>query len=158
MVLTPQLRQRIEMLQMTAMELSELIETEMVANPVLEEIAPGEEIQELSQEILDQNADGFDDFLNNGHPGDSRKDADDGQASDAGEFESSFDSKPARVVKSKVITRALRMRAGTLRMLLKRSISDESFRIISIPDIRPRRSNTRTMFQALSSSFRTSLR
>lgn len=92
MVLTPQLRQRIEMLQMTAMELSELIETEMVANPVLEEIAPGEEIQELSQEILDQNADGFDDFLNNGQPGDSGKDADDGPASDSFEFESNFES------------------------------------------------------------------
>ena len=36
MVLTPQLRQRIEMLQMTALELNELIEQEMVANPVPE--------------------------------------------------------------------------------------------------------------------------
>ncbi len=68
MVLTPQLRQRIEMLQMTSMELSELIETELVANPVLEEITPGEEIQEVSEQILDQNADGFDDFLHNGKP------------------------------------------------------------------------------------------
>ena len=44
MVLTPQLRQRIEMLQMTSLELSELIEQEMVANPVLEEVQSGEEV------------------------------------------------------------------------------------------------------------------
>src|SRR3982750_4413641 len=58
MVLTPQLRQRIEMLQMTSLELNELIEQEMVANPVLEEVMPGEEVQEISDNILDQNADG----------------------------------------------------------------------------------------------------
>jgi RNA polymerase sigma-54 factor len=58
MVLTPQLRQRIEMLQMTSLELNELIEQEMVANPVLEEVMPGEEVQEISESILDQNADG----------------------------------------------------------------------------------------------------
>jgi RNA polymerase sigma-54 factor len=58
MVLTPQLRQRIEMLQMTAMELQELIEQEMVANPILEEVQPGEETQEISDNILDQNSDG----------------------------------------------------------------------------------------------------
>src|SRR5215217_2939701 len=58
MVLTPQLRQRIEMLQMTSLELNELIEQEMVANPVLEEVMPGDEIQEISENILDQNADG----------------------------------------------------------------------------------------------------
>src|SRR6476660_9517293 len=58
MVLTPQLRQRIEMLQMTSMELNDLIEQEMVANPVLEEVMPGEEVQEISESILDQNADG----------------------------------------------------------------------------------------------------
>lgn len=58
MVLTPQLRQRIEMLQMTSMELSELIEQEMVSNPVLEEVLPGEEVKEISDNILDQNAEG----------------------------------------------------------------------------------------------------
>jgi RNA polymerase sigma-54 factor len=58
MVLTPQLRQRIEMLQMTSLELSELIEQELVANPVLEEVQPGDEVQEISDNILDQNADG----------------------------------------------------------------------------------------------------
>ena len=61
MVLTPQLRQRIEMLQMTSMELSELIEQELVANPILEEVLPGEEVQEISDNILDQNAEGFED-------------------------------------------------------------------------------------------------
>jgi RNA polymerase sigma-54 factor len=61
MILTPQLRQRIEMLQMTAMELQDLIEQEMVANPILEEVTPGEEIGEISDNILDQNSDGHDD-------------------------------------------------------------------------------------------------
>lgn len=57
MVLTPQLRQRIEMLQMTALELNELIETEMATNPLLEEVQPGDEIEEISSSILDQNSD-----------------------------------------------------------------------------------------------------
>lgn len=60
MILTPQLRQRIEMLQMTSLELAELIEQEMVANPILEEIQPGDEVQEISDSILDQNSDGHD--------------------------------------------------------------------------------------------------
>ncbi|MBX3282278.1 MAG: RNA polymerase factor sigma-54 [Acidobacteria bacterium] len=58
MVLTPQLRQRIEMLQMTALELNELIDTEMATNPLLEEVQPGDEIEEISNSILDQNSDG----------------------------------------------------------------------------------------------------
>lgn len=66
MVLTPQLRQRIEMLQMTSMELNELIEQELVANPVLEEVMPGDEVKEISDNILDQNADGHDEGLSNG--------------------------------------------------------------------------------------------
>jgi RNA polymerase sigma-54 factor len=66
MVLTPQLRQRIEMLQMTALELNELIEQEMVANPILEEVMPGEEVKEISDNILDQNADGAPDQSANG--------------------------------------------------------------------------------------------
>ena len=67
MVLTPQLRQRIEMLQMTSLELNELIEQEMVTNPVLDEIQPGDEEQEISSNILDQNSDGTDDGFTNGH-------------------------------------------------------------------------------------------
>src|SRR5690606_21666919 len=58
MILTPQLRQRIEMLQMTALELNELVEQELVANPILEEVMPGDEVQEISDNILDQNAAG----------------------------------------------------------------------------------------------------
>lgn len=65
MVLTPQLRQRIEMLQMTALELNELIEQEMVANPVLEEVQPGDEVQEIGENILDQNSDGEDHGIDN---------------------------------------------------------------------------------------------
>lgn len=65
MVLTPQLRQRIEMLQMNAMELNELIEQEMVANPVLEEVQPGDEVKEIGDNILDQNSDGIDHGLEN---------------------------------------------------------------------------------------------
>lgn len=68
MVLTPQLRQRIEMLQMTTVELSELIQTELVANPVLEEVFTDEEFQEFSEKILDQNASGTpDESFENGH-------------------------------------------------------------------------------------------
>src|ERR1043166_3330103 len=66
MVLTPQLRQRIEMLQMTALELNELIEQEMVANPVLEEVQSGEKVQEISDNILDQNSEGHETVFENG--------------------------------------------------------------------------------------------
>jgi RNA polymerase sigma-54 factor len=54
LVLTPQLRQRIEMLQMTTLELSELIQQQMLENPVLEEVASQEETNELAEKILDQ--------------------------------------------------------------------------------------------------------
>ena len=67
MVLTPQLRQRIEMLQMTSLELSELIQTEMVSNPVLEEVQPDEEIGEISEKILDQNAGGYEEGEGNSY-------------------------------------------------------------------------------------------
>lgn len=42
LVLTPQMRQRIELLAMTKLELSDMVMTELVANPVLEESSPGE--------------------------------------------------------------------------------------------------------------------
>lgn len=45
---------------MTSLELAELVEQEMVANPVLEEVLPGEEVQEIGDSILDQNSDGQD--------------------------------------------------------------------------------------------------
>jgi len=53
LVLTPQLRQRIEMLQMTTLELSELIQEQLLENPVLEEVATQEEARELAEKILD---------------------------------------------------------------------------------------------------------
>jgi len=56
--LTPQLRQRIEMLQMTTLELSELIQQQMTENPVLEEVATQEEARELAEKILDHMAGG----------------------------------------------------------------------------------------------------
>jgi RNA polymerase sigma-54 factor len=62
LVLTPQLRQRIEMLQMTSLELSELIQQQMLENPVLEEVSAGEEKQEIEEGILDQLASGGSDF------------------------------------------------------------------------------------------------
>ncbi len=66
MILTPQLRQRIEMLQMTSLELAELIEQEMVSNPILEEVYTNEEIQEIAEKILDQNAGGDEESYENG--------------------------------------------------------------------------------------------
>jgi len=58
LVLTPQLRQRIEMLQMTTLELSDLIQQQLLENPVLEEVPSHEETQELAEKILDQLASG----------------------------------------------------------------------------------------------------
>ncbi len=67
MVLTPQLRQRIEMLQMTTLELSDLIQQEIVSNPVLEEVQTEEEFAEIANKILDQNTSGTEDFYENGN-------------------------------------------------------------------------------------------
>src|SRR5438132_12853637 len=53
LVLTPQLRQRIEMLQMTTLELTDLIQQQLLENPVLEEVATQEEARELAEKILD---------------------------------------------------------------------------------------------------------
>ena len=58
LVLTPQLRQRIEMLQMTTIELSDLIQQQLNENPVLEEVATQEEARELAEKILDHMANG----------------------------------------------------------------------------------------------------
>ena len=66
MVLTPQLRQRIEMLQMTTLELSDLVQQEIVSNPVLEEVQSEDEIGEIADKILDQNSDGHNDTYENG--------------------------------------------------------------------------------------------
>ncbi|HXG91275.1 MAG TPA: RNA polymerase factor sigma-54 [Blastocatellia bacterium] len=48
LVLTPQMRQRIELLAMTKLELADMVINELVANPVLEEVAPGEPPDDLS--------------------------------------------------------------------------------------------------------------
>ena len=53
LVLTPQLRQRIEMLQMTSLELTDLIQQQLLENPVLEEVPTQEEARELAEKILD---------------------------------------------------------------------------------------------------------
>lgn len=53
LVLTPQLRQRIEMLQMTSLELTDLIQQQLLENPVLEEVPTQEEVGELAEKILD---------------------------------------------------------------------------------------------------------
>jgi RNA polymerase sigma-54 factor len=57
-VLTPQLRQRIEMLQMTTLELTDLIQQQLTENPILEEVATQEEARELAEKILDHMANG----------------------------------------------------------------------------------------------------
>lgn len=51
LVLTPQLRQRIEMLQMTTVELSDLIQQQMNENPVLEEVSNQDEVHEISSTL-----------------------------------------------------------------------------------------------------------
>jgi RNA polymerase sigma-54 factor len=61
LVLTPQLRQRIEMLQMTSLELGDLIQQQLLENPVLEEVQSQDEKRELEKEILDQLAGSLDD-------------------------------------------------------------------------------------------------
>jgi len=43
---------------MTSLELSDLIQQEMLSNPILEEVQAGDEVAEISAEILDQNAEG----------------------------------------------------------------------------------------------------
>ncbi|MFN2453075.1 MAG: RNA polymerase factor sigma-54 [Pyrinomonadaceae bacterium] len=56
LVLTPQLRQRIEMLQMTTIELSELIQQQLLENPILEEVHQQEETREVAETLLDHTA------------------------------------------------------------------------------------------------------
>ncbi|HUK92169.1 MAG TPA: RNA polymerase factor sigma-54, partial [Blastocatellia bacterium] len=53
LVLTPQMRQRIELLAMTKLELGDLISTELSANPILDEVSPGEgaDGQPLSEDV-----------------------------------------------------------------------------------------------------------
>jgi RNA polymerase sigma-54 factor len=67
LVLTPQLRQRIEMLQMTKLELSDLVTQQITENPVLEELAPDE--APVAPELLNE------DFSNNAAEGSSSESA-----------------------------------------------------------------------------------
>src|SRR5215211_3939560 len=60
LVLTPQLRQRIEMLQMTSLELTDLIQQQLLENPILEEVQSQDEKRELENEIIDQLAGSLD--------------------------------------------------------------------------------------------------
>ena len=48
LVLTPQMRQRIELLAMTKLELADMVMTELAANPVLDEATPGDSTDESS--------------------------------------------------------------------------------------------------------------
>ena len=50
LVLTPQLRQRIEMLQMTSLELTDLIQQQLLENPVLEEVQKQDEPRALGKQ------------------------------------------------------------------------------------------------------------
>ncbi len=58
------------MLQMTTLELSDLIQQELVSNPVLEEVQTEEEFAEIANKILDQNSSGAEDLYENGKAGD----------------------------------------------------------------------------------------
>lgn len=71
------------MLQMTTLELSELIQKELDENPILEEVENGDEILELAEKILDQNADGSEREFESGENPDvlSDKTADDSEDS-----------------------------------------------------------------------------
>src|ERR1051326_3532819 len=53
LVLTPRLRQLIERLQMTSLELTDLIQQQLLENPVLEEVPSQEEVQEIAEKVLD---------------------------------------------------------------------------------------------------------
>lgn len=103
LVLTPQLRQRIEMLQMTKLELNELVTQQMNENPVLEELAPDE--VEISPDQANVDYTESPGVLRNGpaeaaeNPTSSVEQADRSDstyetplsASDINEFESSYD-------------------------------------------------------------------
>ncbi len=55
------MRQRIEMLQMTSLELTDLIQQQILENPILEEVQSQDEKRELEKEILGQLAEGHGD-------------------------------------------------------------------------------------------------
>ena len=149
LVLTPQLRQRIEMLQMTSLELTDLIQQQLLENPVLEEVPSQEEVQELAEKVLDHlasadsastfeeqapeagspatNGSGDPDVLSSLPASDGEVEGGDaiaaGEHDEGGSEEGVTDERSA--------------------MLLKRSTLDANFRTISIPVTRRRKSSTR---------------
>ena len=54
LVMTPQLQQAIKLLQLSRMELVDLVREEMLENPILEEVQAQEEQREIEKDILDQ--------------------------------------------------------------------------------------------------------
>ncbi|HVF45303.1 MAG TPA: hypothetical protein VM936_19915, partial [Pyrinomonadaceae bacterium] len=102
LVLTPQLRQRIEMLQMTSLELTDLIQQQLLENPILEEVESQVEKRELEKEIIDQLAGAHDEVpvvessaaesLN----GNSANGAGDAPAAEGFDAPESFDAAPER--------------------------------------------------------------
>ncbi len=99
LVLTPQLRQRIEMLQMTKLELGELVSQQLAENPVLEELAPDEvagtpdeaniDFTETAGNTLNGTAEIPVNPTSSVEPFESADQS--YSANDAGEFESSYD-------------------------------------------------------------------
>ena len=148
LVLTPQLRQRIEMLQMTSLELSDLIQQQLLENPVLEEVPSQEEVQELAEKVLDHLSSSSEASFGEAggeapEPGAAATNGSgdpDVVASVAPLNRKLISARPPRVQKVVKRATAQSMKRATL---LKRSISDVSFRTISIPVTRHRRSNTK---------------
>ena len=149
LVLTPQLRQRIEMLQMTTLELTDLIQQQLTENPVLEEVATQEEARELAEKILDHMASGGE-IENFEAP---RVEALATRSSIRPYCPNRKRNLPlTRMLKGPVWKPARSLRPKTRVILLKRSTLAVSFRITSIPVTRRRNSSTRKT-RRLSSSF-----
>ena len=85
LVLTPQLRQRIEMLQMTSLELTDLIQQQLLENPVLEEVPSQEEVREIAEKVLDHlaSADSANSFEEPGGEGEAPAVSTNGSSGDA---------------------------------------------------------------------------
>jgi RNA polymerase sigma-54 factor len=105
LVLTPQMRQRIELLAMTKLEMADMITTEIVANPVLETVEPGdapdtsmgEEIAAIDATVADYAAPETPPLINESRVSETFEAADplvNGSVPDATPFEA--DSEPDR--------------------------------------------------------------
>lgn len=145
---------------MTSLELDELIEQELVANPVLEEVQPGDEVQEISDNILDQNANGVDEGFANGSDPEGTF-----SANNPGDFLPEVS--PIILTAHPIMDSTKKPRLILKRAMIphrkdpihsKRSIMDGNFRITSIPATGLRKSNTRTTPRVSSNSCRIRLR